>query len=110
MKYVAIYLTGTFVSAASQILLKLSATQKHKGIIAEYLNVKVVSAYIFFFGATLCTVFSYRWMPLSWGAILDSFGYFFITILSILFLKERLTIKKVSGMIVIILGVILYAQ
>lgn len=104
-----IFIFGVFISSVSQILLKKSAQVEYGSKIKEYLNPRVIFAYIIFFGATLCSVLAYTKIPLSFGPILESAGYIFVAILSRLFLKERITKKKLIGLSTIIIGIIIYS-
>ena len=60
-----IFLAGVFISSISQILLKKSTEKQYSSKIREYLNPKVMFSYMVFFGATLCTIWSYTVIPLS---------------------------------------------
>ena len=104
-----IFIFGVFISSVSQILLKKSAQVEYGSKIKEYLNPRVIFAYIIFFGATLCSILAYTKIPLSFGPILESAGYIFVAILSRLFLKERITKKKLIGLSIIIIGIIIYS-
>ncbi len=107
--YIIIFLSASLVSAFSQILLKIAARQQYKSWIYEYLNVRVIVAYAIFFLATLLTVYCYKVIPLSIGAMLESSGYVFVTLLGYLILKERVSKNKIIGMALVILGVIVVA-
>lgn len=104
-----IFILGVFISSISQIILKKSAQINYGSKIKEYLNPKVIFAYIIFFGATLCSVWAYTVIPLSLGPILESAGYIFVAVLSWLFLKEKITKQKLLGLSVIIIGIIIYS-
>lgn len=104
-----ILLTGTFVSAIAQIILKKSAGKQYENKIREYLNFPVITAYAIFFGATLCTIIAYKEIPLSLGPILGASEYVFVAVLSKLILKEEISKKKVLGLAIIIIGIIVYA-
>ena len=107
--FTIIFLTGVLVSAVSQVILKTSANKTHSSIIKEYLNLRVILAYTLFFGASLLAVTAYRHIPLSLGVVLESTGYIYIPFLSFFFLKERITKKKALGMVVIIVGILVYS-
>lgn len=107
--YIAIFLTSSLISAFSQILLKTAARKQYSSWIYEYLNVRVICAYTIFFVATLLTVYCYRVVPLSLGAMLESSGYVFVTVLGHLILKERVSARKLAGMALVIVGVIIVA-
>lgn len=104
-----IYILGVFVSSIAQILLKKSANIEKENKLKEYLNFKTIFAYGIFFGATLCTLFAYKYIPLTMGTILETTGYIFVTILSYFFLKEKITKKKLIGLIIIISGVLIFS-
>lgn len=104
-----IFIFGVFISSISQIILKKSSQIKYNSRIKEYMNPRVILAYIIFFGATLCSVLAYTKIPLSFGPILESVGYIFVAVLSRLFLRERITKQKMLGLSVIIVGIIIYS-
>lgn len=107
--YIAIFISASLISAVSQILLKTAARKEYSSWIYEYLNVRVIVAYVIFFAATLITVYCYKVLDLSLGAMLEASGYVFVTILGRLILKERVTMQKLAGMALVILGVIIVA-
>jgi len=96
------------VSSVSQLLLKMSANRQYETRLAEYLNPKVIIAYALFFGATLITVLAYQYVPLSLGPVLESTGYIFVTLLGYFVLKEKIGEQKLLGMLVIIVGILLF--
>lgn len=107
--YSGIYILGVVISAFAQILLKKSANIKRESKIKEYLNFKTIFAYAIFFGATLCTVVAYKYVPLSMGPILGITEYLFIAILSYCLLKEKVSKRKLIGLIIIMLGVLVFS-
>ncbi len=104
-----IFIFGVFISSISQIILKKSAQKKYENKIKEYLNPRVIFAYMIFFAATLCSVLAYTKIPLSFGPILESAGYIFVAILSRMFLKEKISKQKMLGLSIIIIGIIIYS-
>lgn len=107
--YSGIYVLGVIISAFAQILLKKSADIERENKIKEYLNIKTIFAYSIFFGATLCSVFAYKYVPLSMGPILGTTEYVFVAILSYYLLKEKISKKKLIGLITIVLGVLIFS-
>ncbi len=107
--YALIYIAGVLISAFAQVLLKKSADTKKDNIIKEYLNVKTICSYAIFFIATLCSVFAYKYLPLSYGPILGTLEYIFVAILSYIFLKERIKRKKLVGLLIVLVGVFIYS-
>lgn len=105
--FVFLFLFSVFIASCSQILLKKSAVQDHDSFIKEYLNSYVIIAYIMFFIGTLITIISYKTIPLSFGLILESAGYIFVALLSYIFLKETLNLKQISGLLLILIGILI---
>ncbi len=108
-KYILIYITSVFIASVSQIILKTSSGQKYDSIIKEYLNPKVIIAYAMFFGTTLISLYAYKGLPLSMGPVLEATGYIWVAILSFFILKEKITTKKLIGLVVIIAGIVVYS-
>ena len=107
--YSAIYLLGVIVSSFSQILLKKSANREETSFIKQYLNVRVIVAYGMFFGATLLSIFAYKVISLTLGAILGTLEYGLVAILGHFLLKENLRARQIFGILVIIAGIIIYS-
>ena len=110
LPYMAVYLLGVFLSSCSQIFLKKEAVKEHRSFLAEYLNPSVVISYMVFGGCTLLTLLAYRVLPVNYGAVLETAGYLFVTVLGALFLKERVTGKKLAALAVILAGIVIYAM
>ena len=104
-----VFLGSVFISSLSQILLKKSADKTYDSKIKEYLNPLVIAAYGMFFCSMLITMYCYKFVDVSAGPILESAGYIFVAVLGFIFLKERFTVKKTIGMIVLLCGIALFA-
>lgn len=103
--YMAVLLFSVFISAASQILLKNSAGKKYSSPIREYLNAPVITAYIIFALATFLTIFAYRVVPLSLGAVLEATSYLYVTFFGVTIFKEKITKKKMLALALILIGI-----
>lgn len=100
------FLGCVFASSCSQISLKKSALKDRKGIWV-YLNGEVIFGYGVFFLATLCSTYLYKYINLSLGTLLDSCGYIFVTVLSVLLLKEKVSKRKIFGICLIFTGILI---
>ena len=109
-KFILLMFILTFFSALSQLLLKLSANEKHEGRFGEYLNVKVITAYVIFAAVLLLNTYAYTKVNLKYGPVIDTFTYVFVLLLSVLVLREKLTKWKLLGNLMIIAGVLLYSM
>lgn len=109
MIYVMIFVGSVFISSVSQVLLKSSSGRKYDNILQEYLNVKVIGAYGMFFLSSLITIMAYKGVPLSMGPILEASGYIFVTVLSYLFLHEKVSKRKIIGLATILIGIVVFS-
>ena len=103
-----IMLLSVFVASISQIGLKKSALKKYPSTFKEYLNGWVVGSYCLFFASTLLTVLALKGISISFSNTIESSGYIFVSIFSFLFLKEKMSTKKIIGMIFIVVGILVY--
>lgn len=99
-----------FISSVAQILLKKSAMKEYKNHLQEYFNPLVIIGYSLFLLCTVGSLVCYRFIPLSYGTVLETVGYIFVPILSFIFLKEKLTIRQVAGIAIIITGILLFTM
>ena len=84
-----ILLLGTFISAVSQVILKKAALKEYSSPIREYLNFPVIFAYSLFILTTLMCIFAYQVVPLSYGPVLESTSYLYVTLFGVLIFKEK---------------------
>lgn len=98
---------AAFLTAVSQILLKLSADKKHEGILGEYMNPQVISGYALLALSLLLNTYSYQRIDLRYGPVLNAASYIFVLLLGRVILKERITSKKMMGNLLIISGMVI---
>ncbi len=106
ISHVFIYIFSVFISSVSQILLKTSANKKYESRIREYLNPSVIIAYGIFFIATFVTIIAYKGIPLSLGPILETTVYLWVALLGYFILKEKISRRKIIGLIVVVVGIV----
>ncbi|MDO5122009.1 MAG: multidrug ABC transporter [Erysipelotrichaceae bacterium] len=102
-------LTGVFISAVSQVMLKKSAMKTYDSQVKEYLNPLVIGAYTIFVASTLLSVLAYRGIPLSMGPVLETTGYIYVTIFGMTIFHEKQNVKTFSALALIIIGIIVYS-
>ena len=107
--YSSVLLFGVFISAISQVILKKEAMKKHDSVSKEYLNFRVVFAYMLFVGTTLLCIIAYKVVPLSMGPVLESTSYIWVTLFGVIFFKERMTKRKTVALLLIVCGIILFS-
>ncbi len=108
INYVLIYVFSVFVSALSQVMLKISAKKEYDTWIKEYLNPLVIVAYGIFFCSSLLTIVAYKKVPLSMGPVIESCGYVFVTLLGYFWLHEKISKQKILGVFLILLGIFVF--
>lgn len=106
--YVILLIASVLIASCSQIILKKSASKEYSSIIREYLNVRVIVGYGMMFISTILTIFAFKGLDYKNGPIIESLGYIFIMFLSRIFLKEKITKKKIIGNSLILLGIIVF--
>ena len=104
----SLVITSALVAAISQVMLKKATQRAYKNWISQYLNVRVIFAYGLFFLTTIISILAVRYIPLSVASALDASGQVFILLLSRLVLKEHISRKKCLGVVIIVIGIILF--
>ena len=104
---VIIYLITPLLSAVSQLILKKAADDPKLTGIRAYLNVPVILAYGLFFGCMLLNVVALRTLDLTVASVLEASSYIYVMVLSWLFLKEKITRRRLLGNLIIIVGIVL---
>ncbi len=106
--YYALGILSVVIASCSQILLKKGAMKQYDSFIREYLNLYVISGYLFMFGSVFLTMIVYRGMNFMNVPVLEAIGYVLVPVLSYLFFKEKLTKKKMVGIACILAGIFVY--
>ena len=104
---VLIYLITPLLSAVSQLILKKAADNPKLSGIRAYLNLPVILAYGLFFGCMLLNVVALRTLDLTVASVLEASSYIYVMALSWLFLKEKITKRRLLGNLIIIVGIVL---
>lgn len=107
--YAGLLLLGVFLSAISQVMLKKAALKQYPNKIQEYLNPLVILAYTVFVGTTFLSIFAYKGIPLSMGPVLEATSYIYVTVFGLTIFKEKLNLKKIIGLILIVFGIVVYS-
>ena len=103
-----IMLGGVVIAGLSQLFLKKAATQEYKSFLQQYLNWRVILGYGMMVLSTLCTVIAQRVIPLSMGPIWDASGQIFVLMISVFILKEHISKRKLTGLCIIIAGILIF--
>ena len=109
LMHALILMTGVFIGAVSQVLLKKAAMREYDSPIQEYLNPLVICAYTIFVGTTLLSIIAYRVIPLSMGPILEATSYIYVTFFGVAIFHEKMNWKKGLALGLIVLGIAVYS-
>ncbi len=109
LTHALILMTGVFISAVSQVILKKAAMREYDSPIQEYLNPLVIFAYILFVGTTFLSIIAYRVIPLSMGPILEATSYIYVTFFGVTIFHEKMNWKKGLALGLIIVGIAVYS-
>ncbi|MCD7765744.1 MAG: EamA family transporter [Lachnospiraceae bacterium] len=108
--YVLLMVLAAFLAAVSQVLLKVSAGREHKGLLGEYLNGYVITGYGLLALSLLMNMWAYQGVEYRFGPVINAVSYVFVLILGRLFLKEKITARKLLGNVLIICGIVVYVM
>lgn len=108
MSYYILYLISVTIAAFSQLLLKKSANRTHESLLKEYLNLYVIGGYGLLVVSMLLTIGAYRGLAYKNGPIIESLGYVLVMLLSGIFLKEKITARKIAGTALILVGILVF--
>ncbi|MCL1829964.1 MAG: multidrug ABC transporter [Oscillospiraceae bacterium] len=107
--HILILFLSVIIASFSQLLLKKEASLNHTTLLAQYLNLRVITAYVLLVVSTICSVMAFRVIPLTASPLAEAFGTITTLILSVTVLKEKITKRKLLGIGIVILGIIFIA-
>ena len=108
LPYLLLGIAGSLVASLSQALLKTESGREHGSFLKEYLNVRVIGAYLLLAASVLLTTLAYRGVPLSMGPVFESCSYVFVTLFGVLLFREKLGRRRLPALLLIFAGILLY--
>ena len=97
------------VASVSQIFLKMGARKEYSSAIREYLNVYVISGYGLMLISMLLPIVAYKFgLDYKEAPVIEAIGPALVTILCFLFFKEKLTVKKIIGNLLVVAGILIF--
>ena len=106
--FMLLALFSVTIASFSQVMLKLGAGKTYNSKIREYLNVYVITGYGMLFVSMVITVVAYSRLSYLSVPIIEAVGYVLVPVLSYFIFKEKLTKRKISGILFILTGIIIY--
>lgn len=107
--YAGMMLVSVFLAAISQVMLKKEALKPHQSVTSEYLNPLVICSYAVFLVASFLTMYAYKGIPLSLGPVLEATSYLYVAFFGAVLFGERLGMRKVIALGLIVGGIVVYA-
>lgn len=113
-RYHALFILAVAVAAFGQVLLKIGAMEmahddqdRHPclGMLRRLFSPWVVGGYALMLASMTLNAVAYRGVPLLTGPVLESVGFVFVPCLGWLFFGDRLGVKRVSGLMLVIAGI-----
>lgn len=106
--FIIIMFISVSAASVSQLFLKKSSMKKYDSIIKEYLNPLVICGYAILFLSMLLSIYAYSGTEYKNGPVIESFGNVTTLVLGYVFLKEKISFKKLVGIGCIIVGMAVF--
>ena len=106
--FLLIALFSVINASFSQVMLKLGAGKKYPNKIREYLNFYVITGYGMLFLSMVLTIVAYSHLSYLSVPVVEAIGYVLVPVLSYFFFKEKLSKKKILGIVFILAGIMIY--
>jgi drug/metabolite transporter (DMT)-like permease len=109
--HLLIFLVGVVLAAVGQVLMKMGAMRTRSGrILASFLDPYTVAGYVLMFMSTITSTIALKVLPLKLTVSLLPLGYVIVVLLSLFVLGERMRRNQFWGMVIILVGIILFNQ
>lgn len=105
---ICIMIGSVTLSCLAQVLLKKSAGKPHSSALTEYVNPYVICGYGMIFCSMLISILIFRFVDYKNGPLIETLGIVIVTILSRLFFREKITLRKLIGGTCIIAGILIF--
>ncbi len=106
---IVIMICSELLASSSQVLLKKSAGIEYGSRIREYLNRYVICGYGMLFVSMMLTILAYRFAVSYMNIpVLETMGYIFVMILGRVVFGEKITGRKLAGVLLIFSGIVLF--
>ncbi len=106
--YLLIALSSVTIASFSQVLLKMGAGKTYPSKIREYLNFYVITGYGMLFVSMVLTIVAYSHLSYLSVPVVEAVGYVLVPVLSYFIFKEKLSKRKILGIVFILAGIVVY--
>ena len=106
--FLLLALLSVVIASFSQVMLKLGAGKTYSSKIREYLNVYVITGYGMLFVSMVITIVAYSHLSYLSVPVVEAIGYVLVPVLSYFIFREKLTKRKILGILFILAGIVIY--
>jgi len=106
--FLLLALLSVTIASFSQVMLKMGAGKTYNSKIREYLNFYVITGYGMLFVSMVLTIVAYSHLSYLSVPVVEAVGYVLVPVLSYFIFKEKLTKRKLVGILFILLGIMVY--
>ena len=107
--YYILVILSVFLAACAQMLLKQGARQQYAKWWQQYVNGWVIGGYAIMFGTMVMNIFAMsKGVQIKELSIIESMSYLFVPALSFIVFQEKLTLRKILAIAIIITGIIVF--
>ena len=106
--YFLLMIVAEIVASSSQVLLKTSAGKKYENFIREYVNPWVIGGYSLLVISMIISIFCYKGLGYMGVVVIEPIGYVIVMFFSRIFFKEKITKRKLIGMLLIVGGIAVF--
>lgn len=99
-------IAAVIIASASQVLLKKKASKAPKNFFKKFLNGPVILSYLLLFLSMALNSLALREMGMTVLPCITATSFLWIMVLSAIFLGEKPTRRKVIGIVMILVGVV----
>ncbi|GFI21539.1 4-amino-4-deoxy-L-arabinose-phosphoundecaprenol flippase subunit ArnE [Lachnospiraceae bacterium] len=107
-KFAAAMFLSVTLASISQVLLKISAGKHYKALMREYLNPYVIGGYGLLLVSMFLTVYAYSGLDYKNGPMIESLGNVFVLVLGYFVFGEKISIRKLAGIVCIMAGIVIF--
>lgn len=108
-KYILLWLFSVIIAAFSQVLLKVAANREYENKLREYLNPLVITAYGIFFLSWALTTWALRHVAYAKNSpVIEATSYIWGPLFGVLLLKEKISKRRLLGMAIILVGILVF--
>ena len=108
IKYLILMIIAELIASSSQILLKKSAGRNYSSFLKEYLNILVIAGYGMLAVSMLISIICYGGLGYMNVVVMEPIGYILVMFMSRIVFKEKITPRKICGMILLLAGILVF--